>query len=255
VYKLNLEQIAKYGRVVYETNQSSPNRVYIITQAHTIERDGQVEFYPKTPRIQAEIFRLASSLISNGDAELLLPEGMNFREDYTGLTSTLREPKQHWLKVPAAATDKGLEQNLGRLLPLGISADTLLIATFTDLNVQGTEDPRVHGLLPEMTEMVEAGTLPKGLFDYSISYRSGYFLATAPEVIEREFAAGRISKKSAIVTMGNGHLNEIMDYLKRGRIDLPPVRLGNKSYPGLQVTLNLTGLGYGVTIIKPLSIP
>ena len=252
--RLSLDQILRYGKVVYTHNPTAPNQIYIIAQIHSIERDERVEFSAQTPKAQAEIFRLAGHIISSGEANLLLSEGRYIQKDYYVENTRLRDPRFAWLKVPNTATDKGLEQNIALLLEQGIDSDALLIATFPNLDVQGAEDEKVGELLPEITRMAEGGVLTQQLFEHLIAYRSGYILNSSPIAIEREIASARISKKSAILTIGSGHLGQIVSYIERGEINLPPLMSRGKEYPGLQVKLDLKSLGYGVTIIKPLSI-
>ena len=59
---LSLDQILKYGRIVYRYNENAPNQIYLIPQVHTVEIDGGIVYSAEVPRIQAEIFRLASHI-------------------------------------------------------------------------------------------------------------------------------------------------------------------------------------------------
>ncbi len=251
---IDSSEISKYGTIIYSHNESVPNRLYVISQIHDIEINGTITFSSEVPRVQAEIYRLASHIIESGEVNLLLPEGRYLQKDYTEENAKLRGPEFAWLKVPNTATDKGLERNLKILLEHDIHSDKLLIISHPNLDAQGAEDQEVGELLPEITQMAEKGVLSERLFRHLIAYKSGYFLHVTPKVIEREFNKGRISSRNAIVTMGHGHMGEVIDYLKRGQIDLPPLTMGDRTYPGLRVRLNLGELGYGVTIIKPLGI-
>ncbi len=88
----------------------------------------------------------------------------------------------------------------------------------------------------------------------SIAYlqarRTAAMLQNIPDVINDEFACGRIKSKKAIFTVGLSHISDIIKYLKKGRIDIQSPAF-HSSYNDFFSELNIQREQYGVTIIIP----
>ncbi len=79
-------------------------------------------------------------------------------------------------------------------------------------------------------------------------------LQRIPEAIETEFKLGNIDSRRAMFTIGMAHIDEIVRFLKEGRVDIKAPHFSSVAYPDLNNVLKLVDEGYGVTVILPRAL-
>ncbi len=82
--------------------------------------------------------------------------------------------------------------------------------------------------------------------------RTAYILHNTPQVIEREYAAKRISRQQALVVIGADHIPDCIEFVREDYLNVQPQSGSNA--PPLDQSLGYAAAGYGVTVIMPRTI-
>ncbi len=241
----------EYGKVIYQKNGDRDQHLYIICQSHRNAATG--ENSRNTAKVQAEIYRIGEWLIRNEQIELLLPEGFFRRKGGMKQTAGLVEySRDANVRQPSYSPD---DQALERLLTdtaVFTNADKLL-KQYYNVKLQQVEDEQLYFSIldflyqPERQQKGLAGSDLEEL-DYLQERRSAAMLQNIPDIIDNEWRDGNICRKKAIFTIGMAHANEIIQFLKEGKIEITVPRTGAKDDLG---ELNLVKGHYGVTVILP----
>jgi len=252
----HLDLPAQYGEVIYQTNEKSPNQLYIIGTGH---RDSLTCLNSNlTPRVQAEVYKIGEWLIDQRGIELLLPEG--FFKNGTKKVSKEKTQAVRGKKRPPEGVDiKVLEERLSTNKTY-VNAEMLLIRDHS-LRVQQIEDKGHYDAVGNgIFKLVNSGkdlcdySLQKSELDYLQERRIAAILQKIPERIDEELRQGNIPDRKALFTIGMSHLPRIIKYLNEKRITIPsPLLTSNKNddYPA---ELNLFKENFGVSILIPRTL-
>ncbi len=241
---------AEFGEIVYHLEGSSgAGHLFVIGHSHRSAVTGANGTH--TIRAQADAYRIGEWLIQNENVRLLLPEGF-----FRGKSMT-NDPAEE-LGVPPREAVFLDDQSLSEVLSdtsTFTNADILLKRNF-DIFLQQVEDEKIyHAVGSLMRSAMDSKNyeLPSTFvteLDFLQEVRTATMLQKASEAIDREYSTGRIMNKKAIFTIGMAHVDEIIRFLREGRIELQsPAQL--KGYDNLSAALQLVDEGYGVTVILP----
>ena len=238
------------GKVVYQKEGKQDNHVYIICQSHRNAQSGANG--ENTTRVQADIYRLGEWLIRNEQVELLLPEGFFNPKD--------EQPMQQVAFTPSAGRKSGTsfdEQTLHSMLndtTTFYNADKLLKESY-DVDLGQVEDEKLYFSIlnflynsERKDRDLDAGEVR--ILDYLQEKRSAAMLQRIPGVIGQKVQEGRIARKKAILTIGMAHIDEMIRFLKEGKIEID----SPLSRAALQEELSLLRENYNVTVILPRSL-
>lgn len=245
---------SEFGDIVFQTPGHSDRQVFIIGHSHRSARTGANGSH--TVRAQAEVYRLGEWLIQRENVRLLLPEGF-FR----------RQPEV----TPVPAAFGAEEVSKGQILDhqtlverlsdtsVFVNADILLKSNYR-IRLQQVESDEIYQSVNEFLRLMDqaSGTIvipgkQELELDYLQEIRSAAILQNIPEVIEKEFQQGTIAERKALFTIGMAHVDEIVRFLREGRIDIKaPQSAADRQ--DLQAILKLAEAGYGVTVILPRSL-
>ena len=131
------------------------------------------------------------------------------------------------------------------------------------VNLQGAENWRLQKLVLQNAHLEEYK-----LWNHIVEFKTGVLLQNIPEIIDREIKAERSENRSAIVTSGLSHMDEMYRFLDEKRIVVKPVskedlvkinldipgindQIINLLIKGINEPLELLQQGYGITIIFP----
>ena len=245
-----------YGVIVYQFNERSPDRLFIIGISH---RDA-VTFSNGnlTSKAQAETYMIADGLIHHEGVELLLPEG------YFGEKGTNGSPGSVWRRTRQATCDQSsdvkiLERRLSDDLTF-INAEMLLTESHP-LRVRKVEEETLYCTTREcLLDLITLGKTDVEAFfqrsrlDYLQERRAAAMLQNAPEIIEQEFQERSIKSKKAILTIGAAHIHQIMRYLEEGRINIPAPLSKSTSEKDYISELTLLKENFGVFILLPKTL-
>jgi hypothetical protein len=247
---------APYGELIYQTNEKSPNQLYIIGTAH---RDSLTCLNGSlTPRVQAEVYKIGEWLIGQRGIELLLPEG--FFKNGTKKSSKEKAQAMRAKKRPPEGMDiKALEEKLSTN-KMYVNAEMLLIRNHS-LRVQQIEEKGLYDAVGNgISKFVNSGkdlcdyTAQKSELDYLQEKRIVAILQKIPERIDEEFRQGNIHDRKALFTIGMSHLPRIIKYFNEKRITISsPPPTSNKSDEDL-AELNLLKGNFGVSILIPRTL-
>ncbi|MBN1140683.1 MAG: hypothetical protein JXB25_02630 [Deltaproteobacteria bacterium] len=233
---------ADLGEIVYRANSESPFQVFIVANSHrspiTGANGGQ------TVRAQIETFRIGEWLIRRNLIELLLPEGFFGR--MAGVGASPRET------VPADG--ESLESRLedSRVFT---NAELLLHRNY-GIRLCQIEDRTLYLTVRELLcAGLEQGAALSPSFGRELEYlqarRSAAILQGAAAAIEAEYREGHIAAPRAMVTIGLSHLDEILRFLKNGRILIPVPAGAGEEGQVFASDLELLKKEVGVTVIVP----
>jgi len=235
---------SELGEIVYQKNPDSPFQVYIIGNSHRSSSTGDngVNTVPS----QVQTYRIGEWLIRQRQVELLLPEGFFGRK---GKTENLDAS----VRLDGAA----LEQTLSDTSKF-INADLLLHRNY-GIGLQQVEDRELYRDVRDYLQSgLNGGAPPLADFGLELEYlqerRSAAILQRIPSVIDDEYRQGHIAQPRAILTIGMAHLDEIIKFLREGRIDIPAPQIGASGFQDYNEPLALLDKEVGVTVIVPRSI-
>jgi hypothetical protein len=244
-----------YGEVVYQYNEKSPNQLYIIGIGH---RDALTRSNDdRTPRIQAEVYKIGEWLIQNEGVKLLLPEG--YFGGSSGNTAGQNVRDGSFPPAPRTESMKYLEQTFSddRVF---VNAEMLLQDHFP-LLLRQVEDRDLYQAVYKNIRLLAGSKGDRGEnsfirseLDYAQERRVATMLQKVPRIIDEEFLEGHTHNKKALFTIGLSHIADIIHYLEEGKITVrsslfPPVK--HRDYAE---ELTLAKEGFGISVIVPKTL-
>lgn len=246
----------KYGEVIYQSNEKSPNQLFIIGLSH---RDTLTLLNgKKTSKVQAEVYQIGDWLIHHQGLELLLPEGF-FSEKATKTEVEKIKSELEKSKCIGLPEMRAIEERLADNRAY-VNAEMLLNENHR-LRLRQVEDEKLYATVREgILKIINAGkdscdflTL-KSELDFQQDRRTAALLQRIPAIVDDEFQEGNIKSKKAIFTIGMAHIHKIIEYLNEGRINLcSPLSTSNKS-ENYVADLNLRKEDFGVSVILPRTL-
>ncbi|MFA5515699.1 MAG: hypothetical protein WDA20_05370 [Desulfuromonadales bacterium] len=240
------------GEVIFQTPGENGKQIYIIGHSHRSSISGANGSH--TVKAQAEVYRIGEWLIHNKNARLLLPEGFFKKSPAIAIkTASYQEPDS----LPELVIDNlELEEKLADTRVF-VNADILLKKNYP-IQLQQVEDADIYRLVGDYLRMAsEADSEVGPLIDLELSYlqevRSAAMLQNIPVAIEQEFELGNITDRQAIFTIGMAHVDEIVRFLRHGRIEIKAPG-GAAERPDVDSVVHLLDAGYGVTVILPRTL-
>ncbi len=260
-----------YGKILKRIRPNAPNQLYIIGQYHSLNilDDDLQELWgkvsgektdKKVDKTQFEIYRIIGGLIKNRGINLVLAEGAFSDEDNKWIRDLIDLVKKDFRsslieEFKREGNDSKLEY---MLRDVEVVKEAVWLSGFVyGINIQGAESRILHETQrAAANSYIRLSLLGKedsleDLNDYVKELRSAEILKNSPEVIEREIKAGRVKKREAIITIGAGHLGEMIKFIEEDHITIKPPRA---DLDERDEDLHLKGKGYGVTIIVPREI-
>jgi hypothetical protein len=245
----NLSLPAQYGTIIYRTNEQSAGQLYIVGISH---RDAENRLnHHNTAQVQLEIFRIGEWLFKNLDLELLLPEGYFNGEK----SESLRNDHD-------AAVEMDTDLLYARLADDSrfVNAEMLLTEQF-GLHASQVEDKNSYNAvctcLGELTKKNCTRMQMEAKLDelqYLQEMRTAGMLQKIPSAIETKLRAGYIPNRSAMLTIGLDHIQDIIRYLQKNTITITPPERGNDRMESYTAELDLLREGYGITVIIPRTL-
>lgn len=237
----------EYGRIVFQKNPNAENQLYIIPNSERHPDTGIFDEHEL--KVQVSVYRIGEHLIKSRGVKLILEEGLFAEHDYRGLHENYRLKVKRELgnKFKLSPSDSDLEQILiagtGSIGgDYGIDASDLLGLYHQTIN-QGAENKNAYNSADRF--------LRDPSHDFVLQYfnelRSALILINAPNVIAREIQAGRIKTRTAIMPIGNAHLDEMVRFVQDDRASVRD-SLGKIAY---ERPLEYGQKNYGVTVIEP----
>ncbi len=247
----------RYGRVIYEKNPDAPNQLYFVGMYHP-DLITHLE-YEKTPEVQTEVYRIGEYLIRNWDVELALAEGGIYDEDYFDSYKKMREQLLGQIPPDKTLDPRLLEDetliNFFRNDSTKVYIATSLLSLYYNLDIQGAEERKFHEEHVKYAYFLKTKRRlynPNGeVENWLEKARTACILVNAPEVIEREKQKRRIVNRNALFTLGVRHLDELVEWLEKERIELEDKP--QYGYRGVNIVLDYEIRGYGVKVIRPIS--
>ncbi|RJX34075.1 MAG: hypothetical protein C4531_04550 [Desulfurivibrio sp.] len=241
-----------YGEIIYRINEESAGQVYIIGISH---RDAASRSNnDDTVRTQAEIFRIGEWLNSNRQLELLLPEGY-FRSD--GEAAGQPHP------VRGGSSLSGFRLNnellFARLADESrfVNAEILLMEQF-GMHASQVEDRGTYQAVCKSLNELSCERLPTvdklAELQYLQEIRTARLLQKIPAAIASERAQGTIRNRSAMLTIGLNHIQDIIRYIQENTIRVAVPRSDGNGMANYQAKPELLRQGYGITIIIPRTL-
>jgi len=244
-----------YGKVVCLYNEKASNHLYIIGVAH---RDSMTRSNgSRTPRIQAEVYKIGEWLIQNQGVELLLPEGY-----FVTNPKKMPEKKAQSGFLPTATREGDMEILELRLSDdrRNVNAEMLLRDDFPFL-LRQVEDRDLYQaafenirLLVETKRNTEKSYLIRSELDYHQKKRVGTMLQRIPAIVNDEFRQGHIDNKKALFTIGLSHIADIIRYLEERRITVLSPLFTPLKHEDFIDELNLAKEDFGISIILPRTL-
>ena len=244
-----------YGQVVCRFNEKSPNQVYVIGTAH---RDSLTRSNgSRTPRVQAEVYKIGEWLIQKEGVKLILPEGFFVTDPGKPAEAEVRGAS-----LPAFLRQDGIELLERRLSDdrRFVNAEMLLREDFP-LLLRQVENKELYQTVFENIRLLAAsrGKMEKSFLirselDYFQKMRVAAMLQRIPAIVDEEFRQGHIDNRRALFTIGLSHIPDIIKYLEENKIAvLPPLftPLKDKDYVD---ELALTKEDFGISIIIPRTL-
>ena len=239
----------EFGEVIFDLPGQEGKQLYIVGHSHRSALSGANGSH--TVRAQTEVYRIGEWLIGQENTHLLLPEGF-FKN-----TPSVAVEKAAYNALAGGALDNSTLAAKLSDTHVFVNADILLKSSFP-VHLQQVEDQDIYRSVGHLLQLSsEADHADAPLVDLELSYlqeiRSAAMLQNIPAAIEKEFALGNIDSRRAIFTIGMAHLDEIVRFLRDGRIEVkaPPL---STNYQDLDAVLELIKEGYGVTVILPRTL-
>jgi hypothetical protein len=271
--------IRKYGKVIFTKRPYAPNHLYVIGQVHDHPLEERKLDY-EVISTQTDIYRISEQLFKKHDVDLLLAEGLPC--DFGGWDSYRQQIKddaslKEVFKRFSEADDDIIAAFLGSN-PIGTNSALLLAAVY-DINLRGFEEMELNstvlGLLGarkgniKREDIEEYRQSEPEIFKFTFLYlethlnrlRSGKALINSLDITEGEYQKGHASNRKAMVHIGEAHIADMIDFVKkdRSRVKLNPRIKGHvpssARIPEMDTKLNLVDRDYGVTFIIPANCP
>jgi hypothetical protein len=241
----------EYGEAICKYNPESPNQLYIVGISHRDTLTG--ENNSLTPRVQAEVYKIAEWLIRNKGLELLLPEGFFVEKDSNGKKGVAGS-------VPARVlTLESLEKMLSDD-STQLNAEMLLSGDFPLVMKQVEDRDLYHRVNKGIRQLVECREVGNDFYtveselDYCQKKRVGTMLQNIPQIVEEEFRQGSIRSRTALFTIGLSHIPDIVRYLTEKKITVRSPLLAKGKDQDFVRDLNLAREDFGVSVIIPKSL-
>jgi hypothetical protein len=211
----------------------------------------------RTPRVQAEVFKIAEWLIQNRGIKLLLPEGFFVERREKASKNGLQYRSE---AAPLSGLSaKSLEEKLSQK-DVFVNAEILLMRSFP-LIMKQIEDrdlyQKVYGKVQQLVQSkgnLEKSFIVRAELAYYEKKRIGTMLQKIPQIVTEEFREGRIHSKRALFTIGLSHIPNIMRYLDERRIAVLSPPFASSKYDDYIDELNLAKEDFGVSIILPKTL-
>lgn len=233
------------GQVVYHSNTSAPSKIYIIANGHRSAITGANAV--KTVQAQVETFRIGEWLIQQNQIELLLPEGFfgQINETDTGTENN------------RLLDNKALRETLTDT-SLFVNAELLLHKNY-GISLNQIEDRTLYSRTRErLRASLNTGDRHSAAFNSEFAYlqklRTAAILQGTPGAIENAYHQGRISAPHAMLTIGLGHLDDILTFLEAGEINIAALQTNTRDFPALAAKLELLKNKISVTVIVPRAL-
>lgn len=244
-----------YGQVVCRFNDKSPNQLYVIGTGH---RDSLTRSNgSRTPRVQAEVYKIGEWLIQKEGVELVLPEGF-FVTDPEKPAKT----KVQGGSLPASPRQGDIELLERRLSDdrRFVNAEMLLKEDFP-LLLRQVENKELYQTVFENIRLLAAsrGNMEKSFLirselDYYQKRRVAAMLQRIPAIVDEEFRQGHIDNRRALFTIGLSHIPDIIKYLEGRKITVQsPLFLPLKCKDYVD-ELALAKEDFGISIIVPRTL-
>ena len=213
---------ARIREILYECNPTNQHQLFIIGMGHRDALTGANG--RQTARIQAEVYKLGEWLIRQEGVELILPEGF-FKNPGAQKTSSPASPDSEKMK-PAESLDlKTLEAKLADKTAF-INAEILLKRNYP-IVLEQVEDKKCYEEVGALIGKLSSGECSPDEYartqtelDSLQDKRTAVMLQKIPEIIDREYAKGRVKTRKAIFTIGLSHIPSIFKYLNDGGVRL-----------------------------------
>ena len=212
----------EYGEILFESNSKNQNHLFIIAMGH---RDALTRSNGShTARVQAEVYKIGEWLVRQEGVELLLPEGF-FKNPGANTVSNPPPPQSERKGFGEALDLKTLEAKLSDNRVF-LNAEILLKKNYP-LVLQQVEDKKCYEEVGEWLRKLSACRFSseeyvriKAKLDSLQEKRTVVMLQKIPELIDREYSAGNIKTRKAILTIGLSHIPLIQKYLNARRIQI-----------------------------------
>lgn len=244
---------AEFGEVIFEIPGKADRHVYIVGHSHRSARTGANGV--KTVQSQAEVYRIGEWLIKEENVRLLLPEGF-FRKKPSATPAKGSGGGIHPQPIKGASIDNQTLVDKLSDTKAFVNADMLLKANFP-IQLHQVEDPQIYQAVGEflrLTEDVRGSEMVGTELDFLQQVRSAAMLQNIPDAVEYELEVGNIDSRRAMFTIGMAHVDEIIRFLREGRVELTPPATTYATYQNDSALLKLVEAGYGVTVILPRSL-
>ena len=247
---------SEYGGTLFEFNPKNQNHLFIIGMGHrnslTRENGSHIA------RIQAEVYKIGEWLVRQERVELLLPEGF-FKNPGANKAPNPPLPPSEKKGFGEPLDLKTLEAKLSDHRVF-LNAEILLKKNYP-LVLQQVEDKKYYDEVGKWLRNLSACRYSseeyvriKAELDYLQEKRTAVMLQKIPDLINKEYAAGNIKTRKAILTIGLSHIPLIQKYLhdRRVRIDSPPSSLRFNAVHSADLTL--LQQKFRISILLPKSL-
>jgi hypothetical protein len=242
----------EYGKILYEGNPAQEKQLFIIGMGHRDALTGANG--RRTAKIQAEVYKLGEWLIRQEGVELVLPEG--FFQNPGAQKTPSPAPPDSEKKKPSESLDlKTLEAKLAGKTAF-INAEILLKRNYP-IVLRQVEDKKCYEEVGALIGKLSIGGCSPDEYgrtqaelDFLQDRRTAVMLQKIPEIIDREYAAGRVKTPKAIFTIGLSHVLPILRYLRSGEIRFSFRAAENNNFQ----ELNLQRHNFRVSILIPKSL-
>jgi hypothetical protein len=245
----------EYGAIIYQKKGASQKHIYIVGDSHRSSLTGRNG--RNTVRTQIEVYRIGEWLIRNEGVQLVLPEG--FFKKRPADFPTARAPAMGSTLAKIPIDDRLLEERLAD--DSVFTSAEMLLKVHHNVLIQQVEDERLYVAIGEflrLTESVSNSAYVPIFFHMELEQmqerRTAAMLQNIPKAIDYEFQGGRISNRKALFTIGMGHIDEIIRYLKEDRISISPSTISATANPHHTADQKLLSQDYGVTVILPKAL-
>lgn len=255
----------EYGKIIYQKNPKSKKHLYIIGQRHP-DPLNPAFVDELTSKVQAEIYRISEDLIKKEKIDLLFLEGAFHHIDYTELYSynfvrgNIDEKTLEKIKL---LDDFNLERLMAGKEKEKMNAPRLLKLNY-DIKIKGADNNLAQEMqlecirLEKQSKIKEEIKKLEEIITYFNEIRSASNLINSKSILDKEVSEGKIKEQKAIIIIGADHLKEIIEYVKKDKIEIPKAEITINELEiksnGLKQALDLDEKEYGITIIVPNSI-
>jgi len=255
---------AAYGQVIYEKNPGLEKRLYIFGQEH---RFGGINSSDTTSLVQRDMYRLGEYLVKKKEVRIFVAEGINYnpfsREESVHKELVRMQIEREFSSGIVQKLDSMTDVQIHNILKSNFnssSAPVLLSLAYETtphkLILRGGDDKffyDIAGFYIEKlifgTEQKERDKVMQGL-NYTSEARSAKMLQYAAKIVEEEQVSRKDLRPQACVSIGLAHIDEMIEFIEKDTAIIPAV----DRMPSLDIPLNLTKTGFGVTIVKPNSL-